>query len=510
MTRLKLATCDLTTRKDYQSGVVTTFTGVIILVMLTLTMFFALRVGVFDQRDSANDMRGKQAFHTAESGISSAKEYFRKYTLLVASPILNLLPDGSDGWLSLSAERWLKCSGAGLDLAAGSRSHPCFGEPVPARRPNLYYYAYDNVGGNYVTTGTVTETHRVLPLKTDELLPGTGEIVSVEALLCVMDVDYTAATPVKGCSTDLTIVDGSYYMITLLARAQADCVGTVCNAEALVREQVSKFGAAAGGQAPAVPLVLRTSFPPSGDAEIVANPNAGGIGVPVSVWMNANASCGGSSDVIDPTSGAWATCEAHEWYGLDALPEDFTCTGLCSCSQEEAISYTKGTEDILGIDLVQDPNFPCDLFQFYFGVPRTNYEVIKGIAQILYDCSTLGPNSYGIIWITGDLCTVNANTQIGSPKAPVLLIAAASETRFNGGAKVYGTLFLSDVEDPAATFFTSGTNQVYGQAIVDGAIGSYVGTFQIIYNEKLVSVAAGQGGLGSVIGGWSDFHPNWN
>ena len=34
----------------YQAGVMTTFTGVLILVLLTLMMFFAMRVGVFEQR----------------------------------------------------------------------------------------------------------------------------------------------------------------------------------------------------------------------------------------------------------------------------------------------------------------------------------------------------------------------------------------------------------------------------------------------------------------------------
>ncbi len=79
---------------------------------------------------------------------------------------------------------------------------------------------------------------------------------TVQALLCVLDIDFDATTPVKGCSTNTTdptaagYVDGSHYMITLLARGKADCIGTNCGAEALVREQVSNFGGAAGGQAP--------------------------------------------------------------------------------------------------------------------------------------------------------------------------------------------------------------------------------------------------------------------
>jgi Tfp pilus assembly protein PilX len=61
----------------YQAGVMTTFTGVLILVLLTLMMFFAIRVGVFEQRVSSNEMRQKLAFHAAESGIHHAKEFFR-------------------------------------------------------------------------------------------------------------------------------------------------------------------------------------------------------------------------------------------------------------------------------------------------------------------------------------------------------------------------------------------------------------------------------------------------
>jgi len=128
----------------YQSGVVTIFTGVLMLVLLTLMMFFAIRVGVFEQRVSSNDMRQKLAFHAAESGIHHAKEYLRANSVLVASSTVDLLPNDSDGWLAETAEkRWLKCSEAGLDLANGSGSHPCFGESVPAVRPNTYFYSFN-------------------------------------------------------------------------------------------------------------------------------------------------------------------------------------------------------------------------------------------------------------------------------------------------------------------------------------------------------------------------------
>ena len=173
------------------------------------------------------------------------------------------------------------------------------------------------------------------------------------------------------------------------------------------------------------------------------------------------------------------------------------------------MSYTHGTQDVLGIDLVADANFPCDLFDFYFGVPKSNYETIKGLAKVLSNCDSLGPNSAGIYWISGNTCTINANTQVGSPFAPVLIVSAATTTTLNGGATIYGIMYISDAENSAAELDVKGNNTVYGQVIVDAALASYTGTFQVVYNETAVGRAAGGGGLGTLIGGWSDFHPAW-
>ncbi len=485
-----------------QRGMVTTFTGVLILLLLTMMMFFAMRVGVFDQRNSSNDMRQKLAFHAAESGIHHAKEFFRANSVIAGSPVENILPNGTDGWLSTAAGagRWLKCSEAGLNLTTGSGTHPCFGEPVPARRSTLYYYSFGN--------------SMFLPIDTDGVIPGATETVGVQALLCLLNVDFNAVTPVKGCSTNTTddsvagFVDGSYYMLTLLARGRGDCVGTDCKSEALVSEQMSNFGAVAGGQAPSVPLTTKSTFPPSGSAEVVPNPNSGGVGVPVSVWMNANTSCANGA-VVDPSSGSWATCEMQEWYGEDSLPADYTCNGNCSCTKEEALSYTHAGDNILGIDLVSDPNFPCDLFSFYFGVPKTSYELVKSYAKVLSNCDTLDSNSAGIYWITGAECRINSNTTVGSPYAPVLLISAATLTRLNGGANIYGILYISDAETANAELDVNGNNTVYGQVVVDAKLAKYTGTFQVVYNENTVGRASGGGGLGTLIGGWADFHPSW-
>jgi hypothetical protein len=469
-------------------------------------MFFAIRVGVFEQRVSANDSRQKLAFHTAESGINHAKEFFLANAALITSDKVDLLTNGSDGWLAETIEkRWQKCSDvAGIDLANGQGNHPCFGHPDPGQRNRMYYYSFNN--------------STRLPLDTDSILPGTTESVDVEARRCVFEMkeDEDAPIPVQGCTAlDQPVVagnlaDGSHFLLTILARGQADCDNGTCNAEALVSDQVASFGGAAGGRSPAVPLTTKTTFPPIGAAEIVANPNGGGIGVPSSVWMNRNPSCTPDGAAIDPSQGSWATCEFHEWYEVEKIPDDWECPGSCSCAISESLSYTHGAEDILGIDLIEDVNFPCDLFQFYFGVPRANYEIIKGLSKVLSDCSTLGPDSFGIYWISGSVCDIASNVRVGSAEAPVLLISAATATRMRGGAKIFGILYIADVEDATASFVSLGTNIVYGQVINDATIDDFNGTFQIVYNENAIVKAAGTGGLGNVVGGWLDFHEDWD
>ena len=68
-----------------QQGVLTVFTGVMVLLMLTLMMIFAVRVGIGEQSVSANDVRQKLALHVAETGIQHAKEFFIANSALVAS-----------------------------------------------------------------------------------------------------------------------------------------------------------------------------------------------------------------------------------------------------------------------------------------------------------------------------------------------------------------------------------------------------------------------------------------
>ena len=60
---------------ERQSGGITIFTGIFVLILMTLMLLYASRVGLFEQRVSSNEMRQKIAFHNAESAVDQGVEY---------------------------------------------------------------------------------------------------------------------------------------------------------------------------------------------------------------------------------------------------------------------------------------------------------------------------------------------------------------------------------------------------------------------------------------------------
>lgn len=478
-----------------QQGAITMFSAVLILILLTEMIIYAVQVGVFEQRKSSNEMMQKRAFHTADMAIQHAKQFFKVNALDVAS-------SAAGGWLAPGSERWQSCSG----IAGTSGTHPCFGEPVAALRAGTYFYELND--------------SNVLPIDPMALGGSTTERVVTHALLCMINIEAVGNPAVPICTTTPADQDDRYFMVTLLARGEADCVGTDCGAEALVAEKIGSFGPGGGEGGPGAPLIARTIVPLSGTVEIVPNPNGGGVGVPVSSWVNARTEdppgypgCASVADPVDPISGSYSTCERHEWYGMADFPADYKCpTNNCSCSASEdrLISYAEGNTRILGIDIIADDNFPCDLWKYSFGVDKSDYELVKeGIPteNWLTDCSTLDESSRGLYWISGSSCVLQ--DQVGTKDFPVLLISVASEVRVSAGAQVFGILFVSNAADPNADFVGNGHATIYGAAMMDADMDNFNGTFQIVYLEDVINKAKDKGAFGPVAGGWTDFHTTW-
>jgi hypothetical protein len=62
--------------RNYQQGLATVIVAIVLLVIMTLMVLFAARVGVFDVRMAANEARYKEAFVTAEAGLDYSTQRF--------------------------------------------------------------------------------------------------------------------------------------------------------------------------------------------------------------------------------------------------------------------------------------------------------------------------------------------------------------------------------------------------------------------------------------------------
>lgn len=503
-----------------QKGALTMFSAVLILILLTEMILYAVQVGVFEQRKSANEMRQKEAFHLADAAVQFGKEFMVANANLISVGVDDVREDGSDGWLPPSSNpRWRPCADA--DLSALKGQHPCFGEPADNEddfradlRGEMYFYMSDPSGDpNDLSLAE-------LPMGTavTDALVGASEQVSLYALLCMFDLDRTVSPVVQGCTRTPpadpgNVQDGEqdyrYFMVTLLARAEVDCDGGTCTAKQLIADKIGSSGPGGGDGGPGAPLTTKSILPITSDTDIVPNPNGGGVGVPVSVWID--------SDVyVDGGQGSWTTCEAHEFYEVDTMPADYTCpapSGVCTCQGKKALSYPLPGSGLqhLGIDIVPDDSFPPDLFEYVFGKPgdAAGVDYVKALAEEKYpDCNDLDSSSFGIVWIEGS-CEISSSRQIGSPGAPVFIVMAGTGNRITGSPNIYGTVMLTEVVNSPNSIDGAGNPTIYGAMIADGDISQFGGNLKLVYVEDILEMLLDTGAFGAVAGSWSDFHQDW-
>jgi len=226
------------------------------------------------------------------------------------------------------------------------------------------------------------------------------------------------------------------------------------------------------------PLAAASNVPLSGNYSIITSSNGGGKGVPVTAW---------SDSAITP-GGSFASCHIGDFAGG-------------ACQPATALSKN-GT---IGPDLIgNDPNFPPDLFEFLFGVPAADYQIIKDQAEVVADCSGLGPSSSGLIWVTGDC---NPPGDIGSADDPVLLVVQGDVT-FNAGDQLYGLLYLFDPAGGTPKITANGNARLHGALFAhDGVDLQLNGGFVLEYDkdvlDNLRNSPSGRG-LARIPGAWSD------
>ncbi|MGR9072880.1 MAG: pilus assembly PilX family protein [Gammaproteobacteria bacterium] len=395
-----------------QRGTAALFTAVVLLIVATLMVLFAGKVGVQDMRISGNDSRYKTAFANAEAGIE------RMAAKIMADD-------------SLTYPTSLKETG------------------------NPYYIVYATTAGDSVN------------------LTGMG---------------YADGYPPND--------DGN----------------------AAVTQKYGFSNIWGGG--PDAPLIVAGGAPPTGTMQIVGNPNGAGAGVVLSVWTEGDVDVSGTPD----------TCMEAEYLAngsptLHANGIQLCAANSCNCTGtlDGAISSSsKGN----GRDIVeQDPDFPDDLFEYMFKIPRALYTVVKGQAdQVIQSsqCSSFNGDTHGFIWVEDDgtdcsLPTGNIGGNVGTVAngcgnfCTIVLVLEDVDLVMTGGNKnFFGVIYSFDAPGGGnGSVHMTGNNVVLGAMITDNTIDTsgISGTFDLRYVKEVfdeITAKSEDQVLSRVPGTWID------
>jgi Tfp pilus assembly protein PilX len=275
-----------------QRGLSTLLVTLVVLGILTVIVLYSTNVAFFEQRTANNETRARLAEQAAEYSINLAGEYLKANRDLIISRTAGTAETG--GWLADSAatgRKWIPCASvAGFpniaNLSDGS-PHPCMAESdattsadYPAasgtggRRGQLYFYGLDNSAAQ-----TLLPYQQLMPdavkLENPAVGVGSGAFptqTNVRALLCRLD----NSLPAPACR--LSPVKGNRIAVVLVANVQLPGE----SASATVKETWATLGAIDSNSS--MPMISSGMVSTGGTLTIVANPNAGGYGLPGSLW----------------------------------------------------------------------------------------------------------------------------------------------------------------------------------------------------------------------------------
>jgi hypothetical protein len=511
--------------------------AIVVLLLASIATMFALKVGLFETRSTANDMRAKMVNEVAEAGLSEGFEF--------------LMRQHGD-WLD-DPTRWELCVGTDTKFPCGAV--PQF-EPdgTTPRRATMYRY----IGGTGAAFGNAIDAHMLPLTNTMTSVGGFNVNYGVAPVLCRVArpaPTEPANTPVR-CATDVANAT-KQRIATFVA------VGAIPgeSARTTLTQTIGRYAILQNG-AEVPPILASGSVDITGTLQIVTNPNSAGPGVPVSIWTRR--------DVVK--HGTPNTCYADEFFRYGDKHGDAQWVGTtvrtlvcdtCQCEGDKSLSYDKSGNQIdEGIDILDidgntaggDPNqanrdirlnmneFPCDLFDYVFAVktwqdtdndyfcetrrPRISYTpdwnpslqeslypdeayLYANAAHIIMDtndaqatrimagsnknvaASYLGPGASGLVWCqTG--CDIGTGAVVGSPDHPVILVIDGS-ARIQG--RVFGMLFLrTDTAGPlnpatggTAVLDMNAGATVYGAVVVQGQVDKANGTSAVVYNGDILN-----------------------
>jgi hypothetical protein len=329
-----------------QSGAVL-LVAVVLLLLAGIMTLLALNVGVFEQRSTGNDVRAKAVNEVAEAGLAQGFEYLMRQHS-------SMLDDTS---------LWEKCGATDDTFPCGAISADpvdADGDPATAgtiaRRNTMYRLkattnaipGLDNALANYMLPlGSSSKLSSAAngsavsygvapvvcfikrPLKPDPVPPATP---NPSPILCGDGVGATATDMRAVTFVSVAKIPGESASATL-----TQTIG-----------QYPKLGDLIGQP----PITTAGSAGVTGTLQVVTNPNAGGPGVPVSVWTRVDVSKTGTTN----------TCYADEFFRYTknnvtpTLYQGTTRCDECQCDVNGApasLSYdNSGNLQDEGIDIL--------------------------------------------------------------------------------------------------------------------------------------------------------------
>lgn len=409
-----------------QKGAATLLVSIVLLIGVTLITIFAARIGVMDQRISANEYRHKEAKAAADAALDQAASFVANNAALYDGTVSGVYP-------------WVECAGA-LEF-----KFPC-GNGVDER---FYDKVYD---GNLATTDII------------ESLQEGGTAVELDSgISSDAYLTYTTSGTVgniltaigKGSSLDGTghaYAKISYTEVTLLTPGK-------------------------------VPPIMTPSIKLSGNFTIIGDPNGGGPGVPISAWVSTLDVSGGvgswqTCQMGDLRDGGNNVC-------ADTRVDDVSWSD-CDCVAGQELSKS-GTPHEINYDIseVGADAFPDSTFHYLFPALNTFSDLLnlKDVVE-LPDCSTIKAEAdtftkSTIVAVTGN-CSIPAGDIIGSRAAPIILVVngelkinantdfygmalGLGQISLNGTATIHGSLLAED----ATNLSTGGYTQVYDNATIE-------------------------------------------
>jgi len=320
-----------------QSGSVL-FVAMMMLLLAGLLTLAALKVGVIEQRSTGNDVRERAVIEVAEAGLAQGFEYLmRQHAYLLRDP---------SRWERCPADDTFPC---GAITAATFDHDGDATTPEVSRRTSMYRLKADAT--HVIPNIDAALSKFMLPLSAEiaSLPNGWTAAYGVAPVLCFAEhAENPGAEGIPCGNGGAGPAATSVSIVTFVSVAKLPDEG----ASKTLVQSVGQYPKLSDDLLTLPPLTASGSAGVTGTLQVVTNPNAGGAGVPVSVWSRVD---------VDKT-GTTNSCYADEFFRYtpgSVTPEPYQGTIRCDdcrCDAKgapPALSYdSSGNVQAEGIDVL--------------------------------------------------------------------------------------------------------------------------------------------------------------